>query len=1071
MNINCKIKPHRLAVHIAFCSVLIAGFSFALAAQSAEPPAQTSEPAKPTQKTPPFPRQGTDMETSMQEQHEYMQWMHENNENVSTVLVKLKSEIEGSPRKLISHAKAKEIGRTAGVKLEPERLTVSDGWQVMNLPKRMTQKVVEVVCNKLKQHPDVLACDPNGAVFAFSVPTDTLYSQQWSFKAGPGSANIEKSWETTTGVASTVIAVLDSGITNHEDLPASRILPGYDFVFNSVVANDSDPAVPSGITGARDANPSDPGNWVTAAERSTGVLSNCPVIDSTWHGSHITGIIGATANNLGVAGINWAAKLLPVRVLGKCGNPTNAPDDLAAALQWAAGVDIGTPAINLNPAQVINMSLGGTGVCPSIVQDAINKATAKGAVVIAAAGNNGVSQSYWPANCSNVLTVVATNEIGNKESYSNWGAGVGVSAPGANILSSVNPGTTLPVAGSAYKTYSGTSQAAAHVSGIASLMLAVKPSLTPFEVREIIKASAKKFARGSAIILGSCSSGSCGTGIVNAAEAVKQAKAGNVAKPAVADAYEFYFGPYVYLLANLPDGRVVGWGNNSGQLGGENPAKLLTLMPASNLTQVEHLFAGTKTSWFLLSSGEAYAMGMGSYCDESLNIDCRDINNHFSFFGGDPMAQDSGVPIRTSVLDNVKQISQITSYDQANYFPTVYAITQSGGVLAWGYEKVGAGTLGLGLPTTNNFVDVNVVQTPTLIQGLPPISQIQAVPAAAFALDENGHVWGWGYNGADAPCNKFGSGAPDTSSVPIQINGLSNIIQISVSSKSFTDTGVALKQDGTAWEWGCKIQGIDSPVQINIDRVVAVKKIGNITYAIRDDGSLWMWPITTTITLPSVTQLLPSGMRKFMDEDLVLMADGHLVELRGLATSAISPTFAQNTLGSGYSGRLNLANASIGNDSELQVSISRDIPSISVGQDFNYIVTVSNLGTGAAENSIVSVALPTEVRINSVPAGCSVAGQIITCNLGNVAASYASSLSINVQALSAASTTATAYISSDAYDYSSADNADGVDIVIQAPASATDGGDVPTLPEWGVILMASLLLANMVWVNRRKYRN
>ena len=177
-----------------------------------------------------------------------------------------------------------------------------------------------------------------------------------------------------------------------------------------------------------------------------------------------------------------------------------------------------------------------------------------------------------------------------------------------------------------------------------------------------------------------------------------------------------------------------------------------------------------------------------------------------------------------------------------------------------------------------------------------------------------------------------------------------------------------------------------------------------------------------------------------------------------MTTSTASPTFDQNTFGTGYSGRLNLANTTVGDDSELQVAISSDSPSISIGQNFNYVVSVSNLGTGAAANSIVSVALPPEVRINSVPAGCSVAGQIITCNLGNLAASYATSLSINVRALSAASTTATAYIASDAYDYSSADNVAGVDIPIQASASATDGGDVPTLPEWGAILLGGLLL-------------
>lgn len=722
--ISHQTARRRSAVQIAFRSALIACLLTPLAAQSADPTARTGEPAKPAQKTPPFPREGTDLETSMRERHEYMQWMYENNENVSTILVKLKPGIESRPRRLISHAKAKEIGQVVGMHLEPKDLLGLPDWQVLKMPRRMTQKAADVLCIKLRQHSDVLECTPNGAIFTFNIPTDPLYGQQWSFNVGPGSANIEKAWDTTTGAASTVIAVLDSGITTHEDLLASRILPGYDFVTDPVVANDG---------AGRDAAPSDPGNWITAAESSgNGSLHNCAVENSNWHGTHVTGTIGAVPNNAkGVAGVNWVAKLLPVRVTGKCGNPSNGPQDLTDAILWAAGIDIGTAPINPNPAQVINMSLSGAETCPPSVQDAINQATAKGAVVIAAAGNDNRNASYWPANCNNVLTVMATDEVGDRwkvssTAGSNWGA-AGVSAPGTGILSTVNPGTTSPVAGSGYQAYTGTSMAAAQVSGIASLMLAVKPSLTPFEVREIIKASAKKFASGSAIILGSCGSGSCGSGIVNAAEAVKQARTGKAASGGG------------FLIAPLPDGQVIGWGGNGlGQLGNPNPSSVLSPAMVSGLTQVDRVFAAGTTSWSIRSTGEAYALGQGGSCNLYFKEvgECDPIlypQNYFSFFGGPPQAAASGIPVRAAVFDDAKQIA--VAYFGNYILPAVFVVTPTGQVLAWGNNY---GALGLGSSQ-------DVVQTPTVISGLPPIKLVRpGFQFYTFAIDQTGDVWGWG---------------------------------------------------------------------------------------------------------------------------------------------------------------------------------------------------------------------------------------------------------------------------------------------------------------------------------------
>jgi uncharacterized repeat protein (TIGR01451 family) len=342
-----------------------------------------------------------------------------------------------------------------------------------------------------------------------------------------------------------------------------------------------------------------------------------------------------------------------------------------------------------------------------------------------------------------------------------------------------------------------------------------------------------------------------------------------------------------------------------------------------------------------------------------------------------------------------------------------------------------------------------------------------------LALDQSGNVWRWGTTWLPTGCIDRWS---CTSFYPQQIASLSSVVDIALQPDSSRDyqMGLALKADGTVWQWGYAYS--QTPVQIPFDRVIAVHAETYYGYAIRSDGSLWQWDYAQSF---SPVKLLSSGALSFVDGNtfygsgLVRLANGHLLNLQaatGLGiTSAMSPQFAA-IFGTGYSGRLNVANTTVGDDSDLNVAISSDTQSISIGQYFNYVVAVSNLGTGAANNSVVSVALPTAVRINSVPSGCSAAGQIVTCNLGNMAASYATSLSINVQALNAASTTATAYASSDSYDYSSAGNVAGVDIAIQAPISSVDN-DVPTLPEWGEILLGCLLLASLLKMDRSKYRN
>ena len=220
-----------------------------------------------------------------------------------------------------------------------------------------------------------------------------------------------------------------------------------------------------------------------------------------------------------------------MRVLGKCGGYTS---DIVDAIRWSAGLAVpGVPA-NANPARVLNMSLGGPAACDangqnctceSVMQSAINDALAANAVVVVAAGNDNADASrFSPANCSGVITVAATGRAGQRASYSNYGPVVEIAAPGGDgptVLSTLNTGATSPdPAGYTYGGYQGTSMATPHVSGIASLMLSINPSLTPAQVVSKIQTTARAFPTGTGR---DCTTALCGAGIVDAAAAVLSA--------------------------------------------------------------------------------------------------------------------------------------------------------------------------------------------------------------------------------------------------------------------------------------------------------------------------------------------------------------------------------------------------------------------------------------------------------------------------------------------------------------------------------------------------------------------
>jgi len=421
----------------------------------------------------------------------------------------------------------------------------------------------QALAAKLAADPDVEWAAVDGRRHALLAPNDPLYPDglvgttpaagQWYLRANSGSVkssvNVEPAWNQATG-SGIVVAVLDTGITSHPDLN-SKVVQGYDFVgyggdASVATANDGD---------LEDADPHDPGDWITAAEDSenNGDFEGCGESDSSWHGTQVAGIIGAETNNgAGMAGIARDAQVLPVRVLGKCGGYDS---DIVAGMYWAAGLGGSGLPVNAHPAQVLNLSLGSQDECSAAYQAAMADLTAAGVIVVAAAGNDGLAVGT-PANCPGMVAVAGLRHIGSKVGFSNLGPEITVGAPGGNcvnetgtclypLLSTVNTGTKGPGAAS----YSdgdnhltlGTSFSSPIVAGTVALMLQANPALTPAQVTSALKTSARAYPTtggdsGSIACVAPtdtpqdsecyCTTSTCGAGMADAGGAVSRAKTG-----------------------------------------------------------------------------------------------------------------------------------------------------------------------------------------------------------------------------------------------------------------------------------------------------------------------------------------------------------------------------------------------------------------------------------------------------------------------------------------------------------------------------------------------------------------
>jgi serine protease len=316
--------------------------------------------------------------------------------------------------------------------------------------------------------------EPNYRYSAFEVPNDPDYSKQWNLR----SIKVESAWDETKGSGVTV-AVIDTGISVVPDLKDTKFVPGYDFVNDQVAAEDD-----------------------------------------SGHGTHVAGTIAqSTNNNYGVAGIAYEASLMPLKVLSSFGGGTVA--DIAEAIKFAAD----------NNADVINLSLGGGGES-QLLKEAVDYAYQKGVVVVAAAGNVNQNAASYPARFPHVIGVAALDATGEKAAYSNFGAGVDISAPGGSgtgaggiLQETIQPDSVEPV----FVSFQGTSMAAPHVAGVAALVKAAGVE-EPDQVLSVLKQSS--------LVIQDDALNYFGAGQLDAGAAVKLAMHGQISFKDFFDGYE-----------------------------------------------------------------------------------------------------------------------------------------------------------------------------------------------------------------------------------------------------------------------------------------------------------------------------------------------------------------------------------------------------------------------------------------------------------------------------------------------------------------------------------------------------
>ena len=295
------------------------------------------------------------------------------------------------------------------------------GVTIIEVPELQVEKTLA----DLQADPGVEFAEIDGEVQALDIiPNDPGFPSQYGLR----NIHAPQGWSISTGSTAVIIAMIDSGVDlNHPDL-IGKLVPGFNFLDNSA-----------------------------------------PPQDDYGHGTHTAGIAAASSNNgLGIAGVSWGARIMPIKILDSNGN--GGYENLTAAIIWATD----------HYAQIINISLGGT-IPSSALKNAVTYAIGRGVMIVAAAGNDGSSQLRYPAWYRQVVAVGSTNSLNQRSGFSNMGKDLDLMAPGDSIYSTMPGG---------YGTHSGTSMSTAFVSGLAAVLWGMPGNGSAYRVESKMERSA-----------------------------------------------------------------------------------------------------------------------------------------------------------------------------------------------------------------------------------------------------------------------------------------------------------------------------------------------------------------------------------------------------------------------------------------------------------------------------------------------------------------------------------------------------------------------------------------------------
>ena len=568
---------------------------------------------------------------------------------------------------------------------------------------------------QLRLRQDIEYVEPNYIYKPLRVPNDEFYNLQWHYPA----INLPQAWDITTGLragSDVIVAVVDTGVyLAHPEL-SGQLVGGYDFISDITNAADG-----NGI----DADPDDPGD-------------SAQLNSSSWHGTHVAGTVAAESDNAnGVAGVAWQAKIMPLRVLGTLGGSSY---DIIQAISYAAGLandSGGTPA---QKADIINLSLGGSGFSQAS-QDAYTAVRAQGVIVVAAAGNENTSQLSYPASYDGVVSVSAAGFDNNRAPYSNFGTMIDVAAPGGNQAVDLNNDgygdgvlSTLvdDSSGSRVATlnfYQGTSMAAPHVAGVFALMRAEHPTISPDEIDGLLSAGSITTDLGTA-----GRDDIYGHGLLDALKAVQEAQRLNNGG---------ILPPLPPLIVATPSQLT---------MGGTSTATLLLSNEGGGSASVTGVT--DNADWLSVAEGVVDASKLGEY---QVTVDRTGLNDS-SYLGTIVFTLDTGGSVEIQVSMDVGQVDKTgnagTIYillldPNYNFIDQVQATDSGNGIFGYSFSNVLSGGYRIvagsdidndlficqlaeacgGYPTIDSFSTVEVGDS--AISGLDFVIDIQASFGAA----------------------------------------------------------------------------------------------------------------------------------------------------------------------------------------------------------------------------------------------------------------------------------------------------------------------------------------------------